>query len=151
MTPAPPADAPPADRPEKSPHFWAWALFVILGSAGAWFAWMGWDQEYWVNTATGTAHGPYEAWQVIGCGISLIVIAVAASWGRHWRSVLLLPPSFTVAWSVTAAREDMTGLWVVGAILVLTGISVGAAVILGATAGVQRLLGRHRNTSAPPA
>lgn len=114
---------------------------MILGSAGAWFAWMGWDQEYQVDPMTGLESGPYEAWQVIGCGITLLAVAVPASWGRHWKAVLL-PPSFALAWSVTAAAQDMTGLWRVGAIMVLIGSSVGTAVILGVVGGVESLLRR---------
>ncbi|GAA1165049.1 hypothetical protein [Nesterenkonia sandarakina] len=149
MTTLPPAG--PADRSHSwgSSRFLAWALFVILGSTGAWFAWMGWDQEYQVDPVTGLAHGPYEAWQVIGCGITLLAVAVPASWGRHWKSVLLLPPSFTVAWSVTAASEDSSGLWLVGAIMVLIGSSLGTAVVLGVTGGVESLLGRIRRPGAP--
>ncbi|WP_198144676.1 hypothetical protein [Nesterenkonia jeotgali] len=134
-----------------SPRFLAWAVFVILGSAGAWFAWMGWDQEYQVDPVTGLAHGPYEAWQVIGCGITLLAVAVPASWGRHWKSVLLLPPSFTVAWSVTAASEDSSGLWLVGAIMVLIGSSLGTAVVLGVAGGAERLLGQLRRPGPPHA
>ncbi|GAA1140182.1 hypothetical protein [Nesterenkonia lutea] len=107
-----------------------WSAFVILGSAASWFAWMGWDQEYWVDSATGLEHGPYRAWQVIGCGITLVAIAIWTSIHRCWPTVLLLPPSFTLAWSVTAS-EDSTGLWVVGAIMVLVGSTVGTLIILG--------------------
>ncbi|MBO0596711.1 hypothetical protein I2485_04450 [Nesterenkonia sp. E16_7] len=129
----------------------AWAVFVILGSAGAWFAWMGWDQEYQVDPVTGLASGPYEAWQVIGCGITLLAVAVPASWGRHWKAALLLPPSFTLAWSVTAAAEDMTGLWMVGAVMVLIGSSLGTAAILGVTGAVESVLRRIRRPGAPRA
>lgn len=144
MTTTPAAESPRGHRPINSRHFLAWALFVILGSSAAWFAWMGWDQEYQVDPATGLEHGPYEAWQVIGCGITLSAVAIPASWGRHWKSVLLLPPTFTVAWSVTAGMEDMTGLWMVGALLVLIGSSMGVVVVLGIVGGVESLVRRLR-------
>ncbi|MGJ9373187.1 hypothetical protein [Nesterenkonia sp. CF4.4] len=146
-TPQPGSKDPGHSR--RSPHLAAWAVFVVLGSAGAWFAWMGWDQEYQVDPVTGLEHGPYEAWQVIGCGITLLAVALPASWGRHWKSVLLLPPSLTVAWSVTAASQDSTGLWLVGAIMVLIGSSLGTGVVLGVTGGAESLVRRLRRPDTP--
>lgn len=150
MTTPPPAGSADRSHSWRSARFLTWAIFVTLGSAGAWFAWLGWDQEYQVDPVTGMAHGPYEAWQVIGCGVTLLAVALPASWGRHWKSVLLLPPSFTVAWSETAAAEDLTGLWMVGAIMVLIGSSVGAAVVLGVTSGVESRVRRLRKPGIPP-
>ncbi|PRZ16703.1 hypothetical protein [Nesterenkonia sandarakina] len=150
MTTTPPPGQTDRSHSWRSARFLTWSIFVILGSAGAWFAWMGWDQEYQVDPMTGLEHGPYEAWQVIGCGVTLLAVALPASWGRHWKSVLLLPPSFTVAWSVTAAAEDVTGLWMVGAIMVLIGSSVGAAVVLGVTSGVESRDRRLRKPGIPP-
>lgn len=109
-----------------------WTAFMVLGSAGSWYAWMGWDQQYWVDSRTGLAHGPYRAWQVIGCGVTLVAIAIWTSRGRYWPTALLLPPSFTLAWSETAS-EDSTGLWLVGALFVGIGSTVGTLLILGIT------------------
>ena len=43
-------------------------LTVAVLSAGSWLAWMGWDDEYQIDPRTQVASGPYEAWQVVGCG-----------------------------------------------------------------------------------
>lgn len=103
-------------------------LLVAAASAGAWLAWMGWDDEYQVDAA-GNASGPYEVWQVVGCALTLIVLAVLAAWlWRPWAVVVIAPIAFTLAWSVTAARSDDSGLWAVGAIMVLVGTVVGAIV-----------------------
>lgn len=100
-------------------------LLAVL-TASCWWGWLAWDNEYQVDPATGVASGPYEAWQVIGCVLCLLVIAVLAA--------LRLPPiaviatmsvSFTAAWTWTASRADDTGLFGVGAILVAIGM-VGA-------------------------
>ncbi|WP_218221187.1 hypothetical protein [Nesterenkonia sp. Act20] len=116
--------------PGRSLRTLGWVAFVVLGSAAAWFAWMGWDQEYWEDPETGTPQGPYRAWQVIGCGVTLVAIGVWTSRSRCWPAVLLLPPSFTLAWSITASEDD-TGLWMVGAIMVLIGTSLGTAIVMG--------------------
>ena len=124
----------PPRRPlsQKLLRLLGWSAFVVLGSAGSWFVWMGWDQTYWVDSTTGLEHGPYRVWQVITCGITLLAVAVWTSRGRYWPTVLLLPPSFTAAWSVTAS-EDITGLWMVGAIMVGFGSTLGTLIVLGIT------------------
>ena len=38
---------------------------LALFAAAMWFAWLGWDQEYYL--VDGVAQGPYRAWQVLGC------------------------------------------------------------------------------------
>ncbi len=134
MTDSPASPAPRRDRrtpPRRSLRLLGWVTFVVLGSAAAWFGWMAWDQEYWTDPDTGMEHGPYRAWQVIGCGLTLVAIAVWTSRSRWWPTVLL-PPSFTLAWSVTAS-EDTTGLWMVGAIMVAIGSTVGTLIVLGIT------------------
>ncbi|EXF24237.1 hypothetical protein BG28_07260 [Nesterenkonia sp. AN1] len=150
MTTTPPVGSAETDRSSTRRHVLAWSLFVILGSAGAWFGWMAWDQEYQVDPVTGMEHGPYEAWQVIGCGITLLLIALWTSRSRWWLTVLLLPPSFTVAWSLTAAAEDSTGLWLVGAMLVGIGSTLGTVVVLGITRLTQVIWRQRRSAAAQP-
>jgi hypothetical protein len=106
------------------------AIAVAGLSAAAWFAWMAWDSEYQVDPVTQVASGPYETWQVVGCGVSLIVVFVAALVLRVrpvFASVALVV-AFTAAWTWTASRADQTGLVGVGAIMVATGLSMATAV-----------------------
>jgi len=52
-------------------------LLLAAVAAALWWAWMGWDEEYYTDPAT----GPYRPWQVIGCVLSLVVVAVLdAGW-----------------------------------------------------------------------
>ncbi|WP_447646398.1 hypothetical protein [Nocardioides zeae] len=98
---------------------------------------MGWDDEYQVDPATNEVSGPYEAWQVVGCVLTLLVVGVVAA--RRWRpfgTALVLPVSFTLAWSVTAASEDDSGLWGVGAVLVLLGTAVASLVVVAVVAAI---------------
>lgn len=44
-----------------------------------------------------------------------------------------MPVAFTAAWSWTAAGADTTGLWNVGAALVLAGMLAGTAAVSGLT------------------
>lgn len=86
-----------------------------------WFAWLGWNDDYY--EVDGVQQAPYEAWQVVGCGISLRVAAVAAQvWAG--RGAVLLAGAATVGlaipWGVYAAADDESGLWVVGLVFLLT-------------------------------
>jgi hypothetical protein len=118
---------------------WKRAALGVPGLAGstvaAWWLWLGWDNEYQIDPATGISSGPYEAWQVIGCVLSLAVIAVL---GGLLLSPLIVVPTmtiaFTVAWSLAAASSDESGLWGVGAILIFVGLGFSSALLsLGAS------------------
>jgi hypothetical protein len=111
-------------------------LGAALLSVLAWVAWLGWDQEYQVDPATGIASGPYEAWQVVGCVLTLLVAAVVA--GVAARAVVAaawVTVPFTVCWTVSAAREDETGLFAVGALMIAVGLYLGSLAVATA-AGV---------------
>ncbi|SFJ68834.1 hypothetical protein [Cellulomonas sp. KH9] len=119
--------------------------FVAVLTAACWFAWLGWDTQYRTDPVTGDVTGPYEAWQVVGCVVSLVavtVLAVRALGGR--RAVAAVAVTFTAAWVATQAPRDDSGLWLVGALLVLLGTTVGAGLV-ALVAGAGR-----RRTAGPP-
>jgi len=140
----------PAHRPTEGPGVQQ-RFFGLLGTAGvlallsglAWFVWLGWDDEYeWVD---GVAHGPYEAWQVIACGATVVALTVVAYvLTRGVLAYLLLPVAamlgFAVPWTGHAASSDESGLYVVGLFLLLVGGTIGLWVVLGVTAGVVRVV-----------
>jgi uncharacterized membrane protein len=68
------------------------------------------------------------------CGI--VVAGLAYRLLPFSVALLVLPVSFTLAWIGTAAVSDATGLWMVGAILVAFGTTLGAVVLLGIAAAV---------------
>jgi hypothetical protein len=105
-------------------------LVVAALSALAWIAWMGWDQEYQLDPQTGVYSGPYEAWQVIGCALSLLVLLVGAVWAgaQPVLASAALTLAFTVAWTVQAS-DDVTGMYGVGMLMLLVGLSVGTAAV----------------------
>lgn len=116
-------------------------LTVAVLSAGSWFAWMGWDHEYQIDPRTQAGSGPYEAWQVIGCGGSLVVLLLAALVLRvRWFVASpAMTVAFTAAWVVTAASTDETGMYGVGMILVLLGLAAGTTVVSMLVLGLRRL------------
>ena len=118
------------------------AVVAVLAAA-TWLAWMGWDHEYQVD-ASGSRSGPYEAWQVAGCVLSLAVLTAAGTlFVRPWLTALCVTLAFTAAFVVTEApRADGTGLWVVGAMLVFAGLAAGSAVVAYTVHLVRTLLNR---------
>jgi hypothetical protein len=130
-----------ASRPRRLP--WAQllgGLIVAVLSAGSWMAWMGWDHEYQIDPRTQVASGPYEAWQVLGCGATLLVVLVAALLRRvRWFvASAAMTLAFTAAWTATAASTDDTGLYGVGAILVFLGLTAGTTVVSMIVLGLRR-------------
>jgi len=115
------------------------SLPLAAATVGSWAAWLSWETGYRTDPVTETVSGPYSWWQVAGCVVTLAAVAGVA--GR-WLHPLLVAPimatAFTVAWSVRAAADDETGLWIVGAFLVFAGTAAGAT----AVSWGGRLLGR---------
>ncbi|TDC38152.1 hypothetical protein E1211_08145 [Micromonospora sp. 15K316] len=105
-------------------------LLLAAATVGTWLAWLSWNTGYRIDPETGATSGPYAVWQVAGCVLTLAVIAAAGGW---WLSPWLVAPvmalAFTLPWSVDAASSDRTGLWAVGAILVLIGTAAGSGVV----------------------
>jgi hypothetical protein len=103
-------------------------LVLVAATLAAWWLWLGSDTRYEVDPVTGSTTGPYEPVQVVGCVLSLLVVAVAGGLLlRPWLVVVVMTVAFTAAWSVAAATRDESGLWVVGAALVAVGMAAGTA------------------------
>lgn len=119
------------------------AVLLAAATAGTWFAWLGWDDEYQVDPATGSASGPYEAWQVVGCVVTLLVLGLAVGFLVSPWVLVVVPPVFTGVWTVDAAGSDDSGLFIVGAFLVLVGTSFGAAVVALLALGLRALRRRR--------
>ena len=138
-------------RAHRSPTLVVLAIVAVLGvvvlTAGAWFGWLGWDSQYQTDPVTGVTSGPYESWQVIGCALTLVSVALAAGVLLHpLVPVAVMPVTFTAVWSVDAARTDDTGLWGVGALMILVGFSL-CALLLATVA--YALLGGLRRRPVP--
>lgn len=115
------------------------ALGLGLFAAAMWFAWLGWDNEYY--QVDGVAQGPYRAWQVIGCGLSVAAASVLAYLRvRGVWAIFVLPASavigFAVPWALDAASTDDSGLWVVGLLFLLVGGGLGLVFLLAVSAAV---------------
>jgi hypothetical protein len=106
-------------------------LAVAAATVLTWWAWLGRDTTYTLDPVTGSYSGPYTTAQVAGAVLTLAAVLVAAV-------LLRVPPvpaaaamtvAFTAAWTAQAAAEDETGLFAIGAILVLAGMTAGTTVV----------------------
>jgi hypothetical protein len=105
---------------------------VVAGlSVLAWAGWLGWDDEYQVDAITGAQSGPYQAWQVVGCAVTLLVVLVGALISRVHPvlAAAAMTVAFTAAWTWQAARTDDSGLFGVGAILLFGGLASATALV----------------------
>jgi hypothetical protein len=117
-------------------RLWGTALALALFAAAMWFAWLGWDHQYY--KVNGVNHGPYREWQVVGCGLAIAVASVGAYLRVPRTAAILLLASaadvgFAVPWAMNASRDDATGLWGVGLIFLLIGSGAGLTVLLTVT------------------
>ena len=123
---------------------------VAALSALSWVGWMGWDHEYQLDPATGLQSGPYETWQVAGCGLSLLVLLVGALLAgvRPLPASATLTVAFTAAWTVQAASADSTGMFGVGMVMLLVGLSVATAMVSVVALWLRDQLVARRRVSA---
>ncbi|MFE6619362.1 hypothetical protein ACFZBP_22780 [Streptomyces sp. NPDC008086] len=106
---------------------------TVLSLAG-WAVWLGWDQQRDVHP-DGSTTGPYEAWQVIGLVLTLLVPVCWAAARRHVAGAVLgTTGGLTVAafydWS-----DDASGLFMVGVVMVMVGslaVTAGLSAVVGA-------------------
>ena len=121
------------------------AALAALAAALTWAAWLGWESGYRTDPVTGAVSGPYSVGQVVGCGLTLAVVAVVAGrWSPPWFVAPALTVAFTAAWTVDAVGKDDTGLFAVGALLLLVGLGTASALVCT----VAWLLGRRRRRPA---
>ncbi|WP_250797123.1 hypothetical protein [Micromonospora phytophila] len=103
---------------------------LAVATLATWWCWLGWDTRYTVDPVTGSTSGPYEPWQVVGCVLTLALLAALGGWYLNpLLAAATMTATFTVAWSWRAASTDDSGLWVVGAVLVLVGMAAGSTAV----------------------
>ncbi|WP_299445154.1 hypothetical protein [uncultured Phycicoccus sp.] len=118
------------------------ALLVAV-SAGTWWAWLGWDHEYYTDPATGQAAGPYRPWQVIGCILTLLAVAAIAHALMHTVAVgVAMTVGFAAGFASSSVPGDETGLALVGVFLVVIGMSFASVVLALVAVGVRLAVGR---------
>ncbi|MFE5295932.1 hypothetical protein [Streptomyces sp. NPDC056632] len=110
-------------------------LVTAAVSVAAWLAWLGWDQRRDVHP-DGSETGPYEAWQVVGLVLTLLVAVGWAASRRHVQAA-----SFGTAAGLTVASfvdwsDDASGLYVIGVGMVAAGSLAGAFAVSALIASV---------------
>ncbi|MFI6356163.1 hypothetical protein ACIBJF_26605 [Streptomyces sp. NPDC050743] len=112
-------------------------ILVLAGlSLAAWAAWLGWDQHRDVHP-DGSTTGPYEAWQVIGLVLTLLVPVCWAASRRHLAAAVLGP---TVGLTLAAYydwSDDSSGLFVIGVGLVMIGSLVTTVIVSAVVTSVR--------------
>ncbi|MEV8098945.1 hypothetical protein [Kitasatospora sp. NPDC085879] len=111
------------------------ALVLFLVPVAAWAAWLGWDQHRDVHP-DGSVSGPYEAWQVIGLLLTLLVAVGRAASRRHVTAAVLGTTAGLTAAACYDWSDDSSGLFVIGAGLVAVASLVATAAVATVIAAV---------------
>ena len=111
------------------------ALVAVVLTVVGYLAWLGWDQQ---RSPDGT--GLYEAWQVVGLALTLAAVAAVASWrSRDIAQSMVVAISMAVAVTVAASIDWATdttpdaNFWMVGAILLFGGATLGLWIVAALT------------------
>ncbi|WP_093799947.1 hypothetical protein [Streptomyces sp. Wb2n-11] len=114
-------------------------LVLAVVTSAAWASWLGWDQHRDVQP-DGSTTGPYEAWQVIGLVLTLLVPLYWAASRRYVAAAVLgTTAGLTVAASYDWS-DDGSGLFMVGVVMVAVGSLVVTAAVTAVIAAVKRPL-----------
>lgn len=106
------------------------AVAVLISAS--WWAWLGWDTEQTLIPGTSSYEGPFEAWQVIGCGVCMVMtLAGAVILGvRPVPAAIATVLSFTISFAASAVLiGGGDGLLLIGLIMGLAGASSSSAVV----------------------
>lgn len=121
-------------------------MLLAGATTAAWTAWLGWDQQRDVRP-DGSTTGPYEAWQVIGLGLTLLgLVYWAASRNRIAAAVVGTTGGLAVA-SFVDWSDDSSGLYVIGVGMIVIGNVVTTTPLSLVIASVRRRAGGLRTGS----
>ncbi|MFF3317937.1 hypothetical protein ACFYV5_20835 [Streptomyces sp. NPDC003035] len=116
-------------------------LVPALVAAAAWAAWLGWDQHRDVHP-DGSTTGPYEAWQVIGLVLTVLVPVYWAASRRSVEGAVFLTALGTSLGLTVAAvydwSDDASGLYMIGAGMVMVGSLLVTAAVSALIASATR-------------
>lgn len=110
-------------------------LVTAVSALALWALWLGWDQRRDLRP-DGSSTGPYEAWQVLGLVLTLLVPVCWAASRRHIAGAVVGTTAGLTVASFHDWSDDASGLYVIGvtmvplgAIAVTTGVSFLIAAI----------------------
>ncbi|MET8749106.1 hypothetical protein ABZW32_03320 [Streptomyces sp. NPDC004667] len=115
----------------SAPH----ALSIPLQAAAAiaaWAAWLGWDQHRDVHP-DGSQTGPYEAWQVIGLGLTVLALTYWAASRGHTAAAILGTTTGLTAAAYYDWSDDASGLFMIGVSLTTLASLAGTTALTLAT------------------
>ncbi|MFF5455348.1 hypothetical protein ACFY40_29580 [Streptomyces sp. NPDC012950] len=114
------------------------ATVLLAGVAVVmWAAWRGWDQHYEVRP-DGSTTGPYEAWQVIGLGLGLLIPVCAAAFRGRGAAAVLGPSGGLTLAAAYDWSDDASGLFVIGVGMVMIGSAAATALAAVLTSTLHR-------------
>ena len=132
----------PVNPPRRRPALFA-GLALVLGAV-TWAAWLGWDRTASFDVVTDSVQHPYVTLQVLGCALTVLVVtAVLAARRDPVLAAGGVSLGFWLCWTVDAATQDDSGLFVVGAFLLAFGLAAGTTVAALVGLGVRVLLDRR--------
>lgn len=110
------------------------ALVTAASALALWALWLGWDQRRDL-LPDGSSTGPYEAWQVLGLVLTLLVPVYWAASRRHIAGAVVGTTAGLTVASFYDWSDDASGLYVIGVTMVMLGtiaVTTGVSFLIAA-------------------
>jgi putative copper export protein len=104
---------------------------LALATVVAYWLMLGRDTSYYLDPATGSYAGPYTTGQVAAFALTVLALLVAAVLARlhPLLAAAVVTLGVLVPWTANAASTDETGMYGVGAFMILAGVGTGSWII----------------------
>ncbi|MGJ7415429.1 hypothetical protein AB9128_06160 [Streptomyces cinereoruber] len=139
------------NEPRDPVPLWMTTVSLAGAAVAMWAVWLGWDQRYDVRP-DGSTTGPYEAWQVIGLGLTLLMPVCAAALRGHGAAAVLGPSGGLTLAAAYDWSDDASGLFVIGVGMIMIGSAAATALVAALTSTLHETVsGAGRPRTPTPA
>ncbi|MDT0573637.1 hypothetical protein RM704_40410 [Streptomyces sp. DSM 3412] len=122
-------------------------LVTAVSALTLWALWLGWDQRRDLRP-DGSSTGPYEAWQVLGLVLTLLVPVYWAASRRHIAGAVAGTTAGLTVASFHDWSDDASGLYGIGVTMVMLGtiaVTTGVSFLIAAIGSRPRPTGPVRS------
>ncbi|MFC8583701.1 hypothetical protein ACFUGD_03890 [Streptomyces sp. NPDC057217] len=136
------------NEPRNPVPLWMTTVSLAGAAVAMWVVWLGRDQRYDVRP-DGSTTGLYEARQVIGLGLTLLLPVCSAAFRGHGAAAVLGSSGGLTPAAAHDRSDDASGLSVIGVGMIVTGSAAATALAAALTSALHEAVSGAGRPRAP--